>query len=126
MQTVIGRLTGDAKIGETKDGRKVVNFTVAENYRYKAKGSDVVTEVVNFYECSYWIGTGIAQYLKKGLLVETIGRVGARVWENKDGESKASLTLHVLYIQLYGKVEKAETPKEVVQIDSNTQDDLPF
>ena len=60
MQTVIGRITSDAKINETKDGRKVVNFTIAENYRYKVKGTDEVKQAANFYNCSYWLNTILA------------------------------------------------------------------
>ncbi|MCH5597994.1 single-stranded DNA-binding protein [Niabella ginsengisoli] len=65
MQTIIGRLTANATIKELKDGRKVVTFTIAQNDRFKVKGSDEVQQLTNFYNCSYWISTGIASHLKK-------------------------------------------------------------
>ncbi len=50
MQTVVGRITSDAKINETKNGRKVVNFILLENYRYKAKGTDEVKKGTKFLQ----------------------------------------------------------------------------
>jgi single-strand DNA-binding protein len=124
MQTVIGRLTADAKIAELKDGRSVVNFTLAQNERFKVKGSDEVKQVTSYYNCAYWLGTGIATYLKKGMLVETVGRVGVNVWQNASGEPKASLTLHVQYIQMHGKAKQDSSPAAKPQ--TGAKDDLPF
>jgi single-strand DNA-binding protein len=122
MQTVIGRITSDAKINETKDGRKVVNFTIAENYRYKAKGSEEVKQAANFYHCSYWLNTNISQHLRKGTLVETCGRLGINAWKNMEGEAKASLNLHVNFIQLHG----SKKDSVVAPNTDTTADDLPF
>ena len=36
---IIGRLTADAKVNTLKGDRKVVNFSVAINESYKAKGT---------------------------------------------------------------------------------------
>ncbi len=123
MQTVIGRITADAKINEVKDGRKVVAFTIAENNRFKVKGSEEVKQITNYYNCSYWLGTGVADHLKKGMLIEAAGRIGINAWQNASGEPKASLTMHVQQIQLHGKAGSSATAKPEA---ATTNDDLPF
>ena len=124
MQTVVGRLTADAKTATTKDGRNVVNFTIAQNERFKVKGNDEVKQVTSYYNCAYWMGTGIATHLKKGMLIEAAGRVGVNAWQGADGNAKASLTLHVQYIQLHGKAGKPATAEE--QTPAEAGEDLPF
>lgn len=62
---IIGRVTADAKVNTLKDGRTVVNFTVAINDSYKPKGSDKPTKITQFVNCGYWVNPGIAAYLTK-------------------------------------------------------------
>lgn len=66
---IIGRVTADATVSETKAGKKVVNFSIAINDTYKAKGSTEVQKIVTYVNCAYWINPGIAPYLTKGSLV---------------------------------------------------------
>jgi single-strand DNA-binding protein len=122
------RLTGDAKISTLKNDKQVVNFNVAINDSYKAKGSNEVTKVVTYVQCDYWVNPGIAIYLTKGTLVELQGRIGVNAYTGKDGKSKATLTFHVNTIKLHGsagvKNETAvKTNAEAVAVPA---DDLPF
>lgn len=128
---IIGRITADATVSETKAGKKVVNFSIAINDTYKPKGSTEVQKMVTYVNCSYWINPGVAPYLTKGTLVECYGRIGANAWTNKEGETKASLTFHVNSIKLHGKPNGGgTTPAPVVPIVSAplaaVADDLPF
>jgi single-strand DNA-binding protein len=129
---ITARLTGDAKISTLKDERKVVNFSVAINDSYKAKGSTEPTKIVTYVQCAYWLNPGIAQYLTKGTLVELQGRVGVNAYKSIDGEAKASLTFHVNSIKLHGKANsgsaKASTPgvPTVTAPAAAVADDLPF
>ena len=100
---LVGRLTADAKVSTLKDERKVVNFSIAINDSYKPKGSELVTKITTFVNCSYWINTAIAEHLTKSTLVELSGRIGVNAWTNAEGEAKASLTFHVNSIKLHGK-----------------------
>ena len=122
------RLTGDAKISTLKNDKQVVNFTVAINDSYKAKGSAETTNIVTFVQCDYWVNPSIAKYLTKGKLVELQGRVGVNAYTAKDGEAKASITFHVNTIKLHGSTGvKDTTPtaeREEAVID--VKDDLPF
>ena len=122
------RLTGDAKISTLKNDKQVVNFNVAINDSYKAKGSNEPTKVVTYAQCDYWVNPGVAQYLTKGTLVELQGRVGVNAYIGKDGEAKATLTFHVNTIKLHGKSSaKDEAPvKENVGTILEPADDLPF
>jgi single-strand DNA-binding protein len=127
MQTIIGRLTADATIATLEDGRTVVNFTIAQNDRFKVKGSAEVKQVTNYYNCAYWMGTGIAEHLKKGMLVETTGRIGVNAWQGADGTAKARLTLHVQHIHLHGKARTATAnTNEPAPETQSEKEDLPF
>lgn len=125
---LIGRLTADAKVNTLKDDRKVVNFSVAINDRYKTKEGEL-KEVATFVNCAYWISPGIASYLTKGTLVELYGRIGVNAWNNMDGEARATLTLHVSNIKLHGgKNLVAEPAGQPItqQPGAAAADDLPF
>ena len=129
---IIGRITADATVNETKAGKKVVNFSIAINDTYKTKGSNEVTKLVTYINCSYWINPGVAPYLTKGTLVECAGRIGANAWTNKEGEVKASLTFNASKVKLHGGGNKvyAEVTAPVsiapVAAMAEVSDDLPF
>ena len=122
------RLTGDAKISTLKNDRQVVNFNVAMNDSYKAKGSSETTKIVTYVQCDYWVNPGVAQYLTKGTLVELQGRVGVNAYTSKDGEAKATLTFHVNTIKLHGStsVKKETAVKTNAEALAVPADDLPF
>ena len=128
---ITARLTGDAKVNTLKDERQVVNFNVAINDSYKTKDSSEVKKVATYFQCSYWINPGIAQYLKKGSLVELYGRIGVNAYRDREGEPKATLTFHVNNLKLHGgsKHERTQTNAvSPVSVNETTQadDDLPF
>ena len=102
------RLTGDVKLSTLKNDRQVVNFSVAINDSYKAKGSNETTKIVTYVQCYYWANPSIAQYLTKGTLVELQGRIGVNPYTGKDGEGKATLTLHVKTIKLHLRIQPNE------------------
>ena len=126
---IFGRLTADAKVNELKDGRKVVNFSIAMNESYKTKDSNEIKKVTTYFNCSYWINSNIAKVLTKGALVELYGRIGVNMYTNHEGEPKASLTFHVNNIKLHGKPAIDRSNQlATVATEANTEpaDDLPF
>ena len=124
---IIGRMTADATVRETKAGKKVVNFSIAINDTYKTKGSGVIKKEVTYINCAYWNNAGIAPYLTKGTLVECAGRIGADAWTNKEGEVKARLTFNVSRIKLHGGGTKVITETALpVTTTGDGADDLPF
>lgn len=130
---IIGRMTADASVNETKAGKKVVNFSIAINDTYKAKGMEEVKRFVTYINCSYWINPGVAAYLTKGTLVECYGRISADAYTGKDGEAKARLNFHVNTLKLHGrsvgtdtKTENQQPVKTAYDSDKETAEDLPF
>lgn len=129
---ITGRVTADATVRTLSDERKVVNFAVAVNDTYKAKNGERVTQT-EFFDCSYWIGTGIAPYLTKGKIVELAGRVSARAWIDGEGQPKAGLNFHTSKITLHGSAaasqgqDSTEKPKnQAAEKQEVPNDDLPF
>ena len=132
---IVGNLTRNATVNTVKSiERKVVNFSIAINDRYKKKSGEV-KEFTTYFNCDYWINPGIAEYLTKGTLVELNGRVSASAWNNTEGEAKASLNFHVNSIKLHskGKSNNAqavvkESASEITagQPSAEIVDDLPF
>lgn len=108
---ITGRLRADAIVNETKSGAKVVNFSLAVNDRFKTKAGEL-KEQATYFNCSYWITTGIAAYLLKGGLVEVSGSVSAHARTNKEGEPKASLHFNVDRIKLTIGFQQKQTGKE--------------
>jgi single-strand DNA-binding protein len=128
---IIGRITADATVSETKAGKKVVNFSIAINDTYKTKGNDELQKITIYVNCAYWMNPGIATYLTKGSLVECAGRIGVNAWTGKEGEAKATLTFHVNNIKLHGGNKavngNAEAPLVTAPaVMTEATDDLPF
>jgi single-strand DNA-binding protein len=63
MNTIIGRVTQNAKINILKNDKKVVNFSVAINDGYKTKQGER-KEQTTYYNCSYWINAKIADLIQ--------------------------------------------------------------
>ncbi|WP_412467465.1 single-stranded DNA-binding protein [Pedobacter sp. KLB.chiD] len=97
---ITGRLTADARVKTVSGERKVVNFSIAINDSYRSGGEQ--KKVVTFFDCAYWLNTGIAEYLKKGGWVQLYGRAGANAYIGSNGEAKASLTFHTSEVKLLG------------------------
>jgi len=140
IMDITGRLTADAVVRTVSEGKQVVNFSVAVNDSYKAKNGERVTQT-EFFDCSYWIGTAVAQYLTKGTIVELSGRVSARAWVDSEGNAKAGLNFHTSKITLHGggaaagkgqadthpKAEPVAAAVTAKQVQPDGQeDDLPF
>jgi single-strand DNA-binding protein len=130
---ITGRLTADATVHKVGENKEVVNFSIAINDSYKPKGSSEVKEVVTYINCSYWLNSKTAQWLKKGALVQLFGRIGLNVYSSSDGRALGSLTFHTnnLKIIVFAKrTEQSESngtalpTKQAIQPEPT--DDLPF
>mgnify|MGYP003582118542 CR=1 FL=1 len=126
---IAGRITNTV-VNELKDGRKVVNFSIVVNDRFKRKDDEQFTEVATFFNCSYWRNPAIAQYLTKGNLVQVYGRVSVSAYNNAAGEAKGSLQFHVNEIKFLGGTAKQEQSQHQTQstpqITAEEKEDLPF
>ena len=128
---ITGRLTRDAEVRTTSNGKQVVNFSVAVNDSYRNRQGERV-EQTTYFDCAYWITPNVARLLTKGTLVELTGRVSPRAWVNKDGEPRAGLNFHTSQIKLHGGSKRTESVQATAQTGNNstagkgTEDDLPF
>lgn len=122
---LIGRLTKDAVVSTLKDGRQVVNFTLAVNDGYKPKGSGEWQNLSTFYNCAYWISPKVTDRLKKGNLVEIVGRAFVSAYKDMEGEAKATLHAHVDSIKVHQQM-KAGTSMPNEEKKEEATVDLPF
>ena len=125
MNTIIGRVTQNAKINILKNDKKVVNFSVAINDSYKTKQGER-KEQTTYYNCSYWINAKIAEYLIKGTLVELSGRISSSAWIGKDGEIKSGLNFYTSKIKLHGGGQRLDATQTITRQTSQPQNDSPF
>ncbi|MFH6943469.1 single-stranded DNA-binding protein [Flavobacterium sp. FlaQc-50] len=126
---ITGRLTADASVQKVNNDKQVVNFSIAINDNYKPKGSTEVKEVTTYINCSYWLNTATAQWLKKGTLVQLFGRIGMNVYNNSEGMAVGTLTFHTNNIKILVFPKKAETTKAssaVKEKKSKKAQDVPF
>ena len=131
---VIGNLTKDCQVNEVNQ-KKVINFTVAHNEKYK-DANGVENNRVTYVDCNYWTDkTAVAQYLKKGGLVYIEGQPSVRTYTTQDGKNGASLNVRVNNIQLLGGNSQSNQQNQnngnseaFNQFVENTKDntDLPF
>lgn len=87
--TLIGNTTADTPLQYTKNGKKVVNFTVATNETWKNKDGEVVKNT-NFHKIVAW--NGLADYSSKicdkGRLIYIEGKLLNRAYESGKGENR--------------------------------------
>lgn len=126
---ITGRVTADASVQKVNNDKQVVNFSIAINDNYKPKGSTEVKEVTTYINCSYWLNTATAQWLKKGTLVQLFGRIGMNVYNNSEGEVVGTLTFHTNNIKILVFAKKTETNtanSAVKEKKSKKTADVPF
>ena len=125
---ITGRIVKDAAVFKVKENREVVNFSIAVNDSYKPKGSAEVKKIVTYIDCSYWLSAGLAQWLRKGTLVQLFGRIGLNVYQNSEGKALGSLTFNTsdIKILVFAQADNtAAIPAHKQEWDGNP-DDLPF
>jgi len=123
----IGNVGKEAKVNET-NGRKAINFNVAENQKYKdAEG--VQHEKTTWINCTIWResnqSTEIAKYLKPGTKVFIEGLPSVDTYQNKEGKTVANINLNVKQVELLSakdKEEKKGNDTEVVEANAILDD----
>lgn len=112
----IGTIGKDAEVRDV-NGKKVINFSIAHNEKYKdAQGNQ--QEKTVWVECAKWgESTGVAPYLKKGTKVWVDGVPSIKQYQRQDGTTASSFGLQVLAIELLGGGQQQATAP--VQTQSN-------
>lgn len=109
---LVGRVTADLQVKETKGGQKVLAFSLATNRTYTDK-EKTKHEEVTFHNIVAWGRTAeiIAQYSMKGAELMVEGRITTRNYEDKAGVKRYVTEIVAENIQLGQKPGNA--PKKV-------------
>jgi len=91
--TIIGNLTSEPEIKNTKSGGALLNFSVAVNRRWRNK-QDQWEEETSFFDCTAWneLAENIAASTSKGARVIVTGRLEQQSWE-KEGKNFSKIVL---------------------------------
>ena len=132
---LVGNLGKDPEVRYLDSGVAVANFSLATTENYKNKQGERVSQT-EWHNIVLWRGLAeIAEkWLKKGSSVYIEGKIRARKWEDKDGNTRyTSEILGDNKTMLGGKpiadnVEDVvvESPKDSDNKPSESDDDLPF
>lgn len=86
---VLGNLTKDPVVRNTKSGRPVASFTVACNRNYTTPQGEQ-KELTDFVTVTAWgpLAAAVGKYLNKGKRAFVQGRYSTRSYEGQDGQKK--------------------------------------
>lgn len=81
-----GRITKDPELNKTLSGKDTISFTLAVDRKIKDANGNKQTD---FISCVAWNQTAVymSQWVKKGDLLETQGRIQTRNYEDKNGKT---------------------------------------
>ena len=119
---LIGRLTKDPELMQSKNGKKVIQFTLAVN---RDKDNS------DFIACVAWEKTAelIAQYFKKGSQLAVEGEIRTRSYDDKAVPNRKVYVTEVLVKSItFLESKKAEPQQQPQTYDDNPWDnpELPF
>ena len=134
-----GRLTADPELKQTPSGVSVCTFSVAVNRRYKA-GEESQADFINIVA---WRQTAefVTKYFSKGSMIGIEGSIQTRRYVDKDtGKNRTAFEVIANNVQFVeskrdgsaGSTGDASVSfsnagaNEFVEIDNNSDDDLPF
>ena len=136
--TFTGRITADPELTVTQNGKKRLNFTVANNTGYGEH------EHANFFNCSVFgsYAESLSRFMEKGCEVSVNGEVNITSKQNNDGSTTRYTNINAKEVKVSKKastssrsgsgvtgvpyvpqVNTMDTPDDNVQID---EEDLPF
>jgi single-strand DNA-binding protein len=94
---IVGNLGGDPEMRYTQDGKPLLRFSVAANYRVKDADGGGWSDAVQWVRCTVFGNRAetLGQYLKKGMKVFVSGRLEARPWIDSNNQPQAGLEVLV-------------------------------
>lgn len=103
--TIIGRLTKDPQLSETKGSTSVTNFDVATNEYWGDNQSHT-----EFHRVTLWgkQATNACQFLHKGSQVLVQGSLRTDKWTDKDGQTRYTTKINGQQCQFLDSKPKAE------------------
>jgi single stranded DNA-binding protein len=96
---LIGNIGKDALMKTMDRGIIAINFPVAHNKNWKDKRTGEVKTKTTWVNCTIWKRDGsnmrIADFLKRGAMVEIIGTPFAKAFQHEDGSIRSEIRLNV-------------------------------
>ena len=91
---LMGRICNDLELRQTPTGVSVVQFRLAVDRSYQAKGEERKTD---FFNIVAWRGTAefITKYFSKGRMIIVDGELQTRQYEDKNGSTQTVVELIV-------------------------------
>ena len=105
--TLTGRLAADPVLRHTASGIPVTNLRIAVNHD---------DGTATFHTAVAWKRTAevVAQYLKKGRLVEVTGHPRERSWTGKDGSERTGVEINAFRVQFLSSQRTAQPAEQAV------------
>ena len=136
---IMGRLVRDPELKTTSAGTSVCSFTVAVDRSFVKQGEERQTD---FIDCVAWRGTAefLCKYFNKGRMVNVVGSIQKRTWDDKDGNKRYATEIIADEINFCGDkrpesatneysqapVPVQEPPQSSGFVPIDADDDLPF
>jgi single-strand DNA-binding protein len=100
---IVGRLTADAELKYTANGKAVAKFSVCLNDSYKKDNQWV--DRPYFFNCVCWgnYGETISQHLTKGRMIGVEGKLTHNPWKDGNGSTHNDCSVVVSGIHLFPK-----------------------
>ncbi len=138
LVVLTGRLTADPELRYTTNNTPVTSFSIAVNRRYKA-GEESQADFINIVA---WRQTAefITKYFSKGSMIGIEGSIQTRRYVDKDtGKNRTAFEVIANNVQFVeskrdGSAQTSDAAvsfsnagsNEFVELDNNSDDDLPF
>jgi len=137
---LVGNVGADPEVRYIESNTPVCNLRIATSESYKNRSGEKVT-TTEWHTVVLWRGLAeIAEkYVKKGMQLYIEGKIRTRSWDDKDGNKRYATEIIADVLQLLGKREGAEPPRQdegpqtdkqnektVIPESDQEPDDLPF
>lgn len=137
---LVGHLGKDPEVRHLEGGATVVNFTLATTETYTRDGRKV--EQTEWHNVVMWRGLAeiAAKYLQKGKLVYVEGKLRTRSYDDRDGNKRYVTEIVADNFNMLGRKSDNEnganqstssqnpskSDDQMIGMNDNTEDDLPF
>jgi single-strand DNA-binding protein len=127
---IIGNLGSEPEMRFTTNGNPVTSFRVATNWGYTTAEGERKQET-EWFTVVAWnkLAEQCNQFLTKGRLVYTEGRLRTRVWEGQDGQKHYRTEIIANRVTFLDRQASAALPEEKVEeaeVGELEPEDIPF
>jgi single-strand DNA-binding protein len=128
--TIIGNVGNEPEMRFTPNGKPVTSFSVATNWVYTSPEGERRQET-EWFNVVAWnrLAEQCNQFLAKGKLVYTEGRIHTRNWESQDGQAHTRIEVianRVIFLDRRGAGALTDEKTEEGSATEMEPEDLPF